>query len=209
MLDNHGFDLWAGHYDEAVQQAEDNHQYPFAGYTGVMNAIYGTILQHAPVTVFDIGFGTAQLTSRLYEAGNTITGIDFSLEMVRIALSKMPKATLLQWNFSLGIPPQLRGESFDFIVSTYALHHLTDDAKVHFITSLLDLVKPKGSILIGDVCFPTRSELLACQASCGGAWDEDEIYLVFSELHARLGASCKLRFHAFSFCAGIVEISPL
>ena len=206
MLNNHGFDLWADSYDDSVRNADEGNQYPFAGYTHLMNAVYGTIMNQAPAKVLDIGFGTAKLTAKLYDAGNYITGIDFSSEMIKIALSKMPDATLLQWDFSLGIPPELRGNTFDFIVSTYALHHLTDDAKASFITGLLDLLKPNGSILIGDVCFNTRDELLACQASCGKDWDEEEIYFVFSELQARLCSSCNLSFHEFSFCSGIIEI---
>lgn len=206
MLNNYGFDLWADSYDDSVKNADESHQYPFAGYTHLMNAIYGTIMNRAPAKVLDIGFGTAKLTSKLYDAGNHITGIDFSSEMINIASSKMPRATLLHWDFSLGIPPELSGETFDFIVSTYALHHLLDGAKASFITDLFDLLKPNGSILIGDVCFNTRDELLACQSSCGDDWDDDEFYFVFSELQARLQFSCSLSFHAFSFCSGVIEI---
>ena len=206
MLSNHGFDLWADSYDDSVRNADESHQYPFAGYTHLMNAVYGTIMNQAPAKVLDIGFGTAKLTSKLYDAGNHIFGIDFSSEMIKIAFSKMPCATLLHWDFSLGIPPELSGETFDFIVSTYALHHLTDDTKVSFIIGLLALLRPNGSLLIGDVCFNTRDELFACQASCGDSWDDDEIYFVFSELQARLCASCNLSFHVFSFCSGIIEI---
>jgi len=206
MLSNHGFDLWADHYDDSVRSAEDSNQYPFAGYTRLMNTVYGAIMNQAPATVLDIGFGTAKLTSKLYDAGNYITGIDFSPEMIKIAAAKMPNAILQLWDFSLGIPPELRGTTFDFIISTYALHHLTDDAKVTFIAGLLDLLAPDGSILIGDVCFNTREDLLACQASCGDGWDKDEVYFVFSELQARLCSLCSLRFHEFSFCAGIIEI---
>jgi putative AdoMet-dependent methyltransferase len=47
-----------------------------------MNVVYGTVMDRAPAKVLDIGFGTATLTSRLYDAGNAITGVDFSSEMV-------------------------------------------------------------------------------------------------------------------------------
>ena len=45
MLDSHGFDLWAGGYDDSVNIADDNNQYPFAGYKKLMNAIYGTVME--------------------------------------------------------------------------------------------------------------------------------------------------------------------
>ena len=209
MLSNHGFDLWSDSYDLSVKKAEENNKYPFAGYTGLMNAIYGSIMEKSPAKVLDIGFGTAMLTSKLYEGGNIIAGIDFSAEMIKIASTKMPEANLLQWDFSLGIPPELENESFDFIISTYALHHLNDDDKVEFLSKLLNLLKSNGSILIGDVCFNTREELLSCQAACGDAWDDDEIYFVFSELQDRLGSLCKPAFHEFSFCSGVIELSKI
>ena len=171
-----------------------------------MNAVYGTIMHRAPVRVLDIGFGTAALTSKLYDGGNAITGMDFSFEMLKTAQAKMPQANLLMWDFTQGVPPKLRGETFDFIVSTYALHHLPDDAKVGFLMELAGLLAPEGTILIGDVCFPTRNDLLACKEVCGDDWDAEEFYFVFSELQSELCASLRLVFHAFSFCAGIVEI---
>jgi len=206
MLNNNGFDLWADNYDNSVRKAEESNEYPFAGYTNLMNAIYGTVMAHAPVKVLDIGFGTAMLTSKLYDAGNQITGIDFSAEMLKISFGKMPDAKLLQWDFSIGIPPELSDSSFDFIISTYALHHLSDQEKVNFLVGLLDLLEPNGSILIGDVGFNSREELLACKASCGEHWDDDEFYFVFSELQVSLSSLCDLRFHPFSFCAGVIEI---
>ena len=206
MLNNHGFDLWSDSYDVSVRQADESNQYPFAGYASLMNTIYGTIMNDSPAKVFDVGFGTALLTSKLYDAGNRITGIDFSSEMLKIASSKMPTAHLMQWDFSLGIPPVLNNQSFDFIISTYALHHLTDDAKVDFIIALLSFLKPQGAIMIGDICFLTRDALLSCKAACGEVWDDDEIYFVFSELQSRLDALCSITFHKVSFCAGIIEI---
>ena len=206
MLNNHGFDLWADHYDDSVKQADESNQYPFAGYAALMNAIYATIMNAAPANVLDVGFGTAFLTAKLYEGGNRITGIDFSEEMIKTAAQKMPNATLLQWDFSLGVPPELREQTFDFIVSTYALHHLTDDAKVGFLSSLLNLLEPNGAILIGDVAFATRGDLLVCKEFCGDGWDDAESYFVFSEIQKRLSLICRLDFHPFSFCSGVIEI---
>ena len=206
MLNNNGFDLWADNYDNSVRKAEEGNVYPFAGYTSLMNAIYGTVMAQAPVKVLDIGFGTAMLTSKLCDAGNQITGIDFSMEMIKIAADKMPEAKLLQWDFSMGVPPELSTCSFDFIISTYALHHLGDQEKVKFLIGLLDLLEPGGSILIGDVGFNTRDELLACKTSCGEHWDDDEFYFVFSELQASLSSVYDLSFHHFSFCAGVIEM---
>jgi len=206
MLTNNGFDLWATSYDLSVKKIDKNNQYPFAGYNQLMNAIYGTIMKDSSVNVFDIGFGTAMLTSKLYEAGHTITGIDFSTEMIKIASEKMPNANLIQWDFTKGLPYMLDKQSFDYIISTYALHHLTDESKYELILSLLELLTTDGTILIGDVGFLTRDELLKCKEISDTSWDDDEIYFVFSELEVLLSASCQLNFYKFSFCAGIIEI---
>lgn len=209
MLNNHGFDLWSDNYDDSVRNADESSQYPFAGYANLMNAIYGTIMKQSPAKILDIGFGTAFLTSKLYDAGNNITGLDFSSEMIKIAQLKMPDANLIQWDFTFGIPPALHNQTFDYIISTYALHHLTDDAKVDFIAALLNLIEPQGAILIGDVCFRTRTDLLSCKEACRDGWDDDEDYLVFSELQDELHSVCNLSFHEYSFCSGIIEIHKI
>ena len=161
-----------------------------------------------PITVISMSKGelVPPVVSIQGGVGIRYPDYDFSLEMIKIAHSKMPDANLLQWDFTLGVPPALRNQTFDFIIGTYALHHLSDDAKVDFIAELLGLLAPQGAILIGDVCFQTRSALLSCKAACGNTWDTDEIYFVFSELQERLSPFCRMAFHEFSFCSGVIEI---
>lgn len=208
MLDNHDFDLWAGDYDKTVNASDENDSYPFAGYKKLMNAIYGTVMKRNPARVLDIGIGTGTLSTRLYEQGNVITGIDFSAEMLEKARLKMPDAKLFQCDFSKGLPEELSNTAFDFIISTYAIHHLADDEKIAFITSLLSLLSENGSIIIGDVSFQTRNDLESCKESSGDDWDDNEFYYVFSEIEARLKSRCALTYHQFSHCAGIMEIRP-
>jgi len=209
MLDNHGFDLWAGEYDRSVDLADERNEYPFAGYKKLMKAIYGTIIKKSPAKILDVGIGTGFLAQKLYEAGNEITGIDFSAEMLRQARARMPKADLIRWDFTKGLPDTVKAGKFDFIVSIYALHHLTDIQKIQFIPSLLDCVNKTGSVLIGDVAFQSRADLEACKASCGEDWDESECYFVISELSAELSKTCILSYQPYSHCAGVLEIRPL
>lgn len=206
MLDSHGFDLWAGDYDQSVLEADQKNEYPFAGYAALMNAVYGTVMKSAPAKVLDVGTGTAVLSKKLYDAGCEVTGLDFSEEMLAAARRKMPDARLIQWDFTQGLPPELAGESFDFIISTYALHHLSYAAQAEFIRVLLKRLKPKGRMLIGDVCFETRETLNACRELSGDFWDDEEYYIVFSELQETL-CGYSASFHTFSHCAGILEIA--
>lgn len=209
MLDSYGFNMWAGDYDKSVDIADDNDDYPFAGYKKLMNAIYGTVMKKSPVKVLDIGIGTGILASRLYEEGNEITGIDFSSEMLNKAREKMPNAKLIQFDFSKGLPNDLNNIKFDYIISTYALHHLTDIEKAEFIPSLLDYLNETGSIIIGDVSFQNRDDLEKCRESCNGSWDVDEFYFIFSELSNKLSEKCTLSYHQFSHCSGVLEVRHL
>ena len=133
MLSNKGFDLWADNYDQSVQISDENDRYPFAGYKEVLNIIFNEVMQKEESAILDIGFGTATLTSKLYEKGHQVDGVDFSARMIELAKNKMPDAHLLEWDITAGLPPQLEGKQYDAIISTYALHHLTDEAKIAFI----------------------------------------------------------------------------
>jgi len=206
MANSHEFDLWADSYDSSVKSADEEDRYPFAGYGRIINAVYETVMARAPAKILDIGFGTAVLTSRLYDVGNNITGIDFSTEMLDMAKGKMPEADLLRWDFTQGIPTALANEKFDFIISTYALHHLEDDEKIKMIADLLDLLNPTGAILIGDICFLTREDLLACKTACGDLWDDSESYFVPAEIKDALKEICRLSYRPISFCSGLIEI---
>ncbi|PYZ96700.1 SAM-dependent methyltransferase [Alteribacter lacisalsi] len=208
MLNKQEFNLWANDYDKTVQVSEENSQYPFAGYKTILNTIFNEIMSAPGAAVLDIGFGTGTLTSRLYENGHRIDGVDFSSEMTAIASSKMPKANLVEWDFSEGLPPDIREKTYDAVISTYALHHLNDEAKIAFIEELLPLLNEGGRILIGDIAFGTRDELDRCRIENSRIWDEDEFYFVFKELKEGLKDTCRCRFIPVSHCGGVIEISP-
>ncbi|WP_377889944.1 class I SAM-dependent methyltransferase [Alkalihalobacillus sp. R86527] len=207
MLSKQGFDLWANEYEQSVQMSEDRESYPFAGYKEILNAIYNEVMQSKGAKVLDIGFGTGVLASRLYEAGHDINGIDFSNEMIRIAQLKMPYAHLIEWDLSNGLPEHFKQKQYDFIISTYALHHISDQEKVTFIEELLPKLSEGGKILIGDVAFENRSKLEECRHNNLHHWDEDEFYFAFDEMKKALEGTCKLEFHGFSHCGGVIQLS--
>ena len=207
MLDSHGFNMWAGDYDEAVKNSDDDSSYPFAGYRNLMNVIYGSVMNQNPKTVLDVGIGTGTLAFKLHESGVQVTGIDFSDEMLGIVKEKMPAAILIKHDFTKGMPPEVRGRSYDFIVSTYALHHLTDDEKVSFILSALEHLNDNGKIIMGDVSFQNKADRDNCKISAGDEWDDQEFYFIFTDLEEKLKGKCNLTYLQISHCAGIMEIS--
>ena len=203
MLDNKGFDLWADGYDKTVGVSDEGNTYPFAGYKDVLGTIYKSIMEKPNAVVLDIGFGTGTLTTKLYENGCTIYGQDFSARMIELASEKMPNAHLYQGDFTQGLVEPLQAQSYDFIVATYSLHHLTDEQKVCFLHMLCDHLNPGGQVLIGDVAFENRSQLEQCRKDVGDEWDDDEIYFVVDELTREFP---ELGFRQISHCSGVLSI---
>lgn len=204
MLDNKGFDLWADGYDKAVGISDEEHTYPFAGYKEVLSTIFQTVMKTPGAVVLDIGFGTGALTAKLYEQGCVIYGQDFSEKMIELASEKMPLAHLYQGDFTKGVAEPLKCRTYDYIVATYSLHHLTDELKKVFLSELLDHLNENGKILIGDVVFETREDLDRCRQQDGDEWDDEEIYFVFEELKKTFPALC---FTKVSYCAGILTLA--
>lgn len=203
MLNKEGFDLWADGYDKSVGLSDEEKSYPFAGYKDVLGRIYQIIMKKKNASVLDIGFGTGILTSKLYENGCSVFGQDFSTRMVELASEKMPDVHLYQGDFSFGLVEPLCNHSYDFIVATYSLHHLTDAQKVDFLRTLLNHLNKDGQILIGDVAFKTREELNQCRVQAGDEWDSEEVYFIVDELKK---AFPELSFTHISFCAGILML---
>ncbi|NLV77405.1 MAG: class I SAM-dependent methyltransferase, partial [Tissierellia bacterium] len=140
MLDDKGFDLWADGYEKSVQLSEEDNEYPFAGYKDVLGTIYNIVHRKEKAKILDIGFGTGVLTKKLYDDGYEIYGIDFSQRMIAIAKEKMPLAKLFQYDFFKGLPKELENIQFDYIISTYAMHHLEDEDKIKLINKLEEYI---------------------------------------------------------------------
>ena len=203
MIDDKQFDLWADGYDKAVSVSDEENTYPFAGYRKVLGYIYEMVMKKPGADVLDIGFGTGVLTTKLYEHGFTIYGQDFSKRMIELAQEKMPDAHLYQGDFSKGLCEPLRQQKYDFIIATYALHHLLDEEKKEFLPALRDLLKENGRILIGDVAFETGNDLEKVRYEAGEAWDEEECYFVIEEWKEVFP---NLSFVKLSDCAGVLCI---
>lgn len=207
MLSQQGFNLWADGYDKTVQLSEESNQYPFAGYKEVLNTIFNEVMHSPKSTVLDIGFGTGVLSAKLYDNGHMINGFDFSSKMIEIAKEKMPDANLMEWDLSKGLPTALLHQKYEAIISTYALHHFTDEMKVQYIIELLQHLTPEGQIFIGDIAFNTRADLEKCREESIGYWDDDEIYFVHGEMSSLLKGVCQLEFYPISHCGGVFVLS--
>ena len=205
MFDNKDFDLWADGYDKSVNLSDDNNEYPFAGYKDLLNIIYNRVRGKDKGRILDIGIGTGTLSNKLYRDGYSIYGVDFSERMIEIAKEKMPSAQLYQYDFSKGLPSELDNIKFDYIISTYALHHLDDKEKVEFINKLTGYLNDDGEIIIGDIAFETREKLETCKLRNGDGWDDEEYYIVYDEIKDKF-ETVNISFIPIHHCAGILYL---
>lgn len=205
MLDSKSFDLWSDNYDKQVEISDEENVYPFAGYKKVLGTVYKKIRKQNPKDILDIGFGTAILTKKLYDDGYNIYGIDFSNEMIKKAKQKMPNAELLQFDFTGGLPKEFEQKQFDVILSTYAIHHIDDDAKKSYILKLLKSLKPNGILIFGDVAFKTEEDMEAARKKDYGEWDDEEYYLIAARFNLWF-PNLKTDFIKISYCSGVFTI---
>lgn len=199
-LNEQGFDLWAKDYDNTV--IRNSNKYPFDKYYEGLFMIYNKIMNSKNPKVLDIGFGTATLTERLYNNECDIFGIDFSKEMIKIAQEKMPKSNLYHFDFNYGLPEVLKNTKFDYIISSYAIHHLVDDTKIDFLNNLKTHLSDNGEIIILDIAFNTKEELNKVKNDNIDDWDETEYYIVWELLKNKLQ---EFNFKQISSCSGMIE----
>ena len=125
------------------------------------------------LSLIHICFGTGVLTRRLAGRGARITGFDFALARVETVRRQLPQALLFAHDFNDGWPAVLAEKQFDFIVSTYALHHLSVAGQIAWIQKMLSHLKPGGRVLIGDCllytsgCFPRCRKRGMTNHRCG------------------------------------------
>ena len=205
MLDNKGFDKWAGEYDASIQRYSKG--YPFEGYYNILSYVHSLIKESKEKKILDVGVGTGLLTYELYKKGGQIYGIDFSEKMLELAKQKMPKGKFYCYDIKSGLPKDLDRVKFDYIVSSYVVHHLDDEEKVNFILKLKGILKENGKIIIADISFKNHKDMLYCKNISGNKWDNDEIYLVADKIVKKLTESGLIvRYTQVSPCAGVLEI---
>lgn len=202
MLDKTGFDKWSGTYDENVEQLSKG--YPFEGYYDVLGFVQSKVKVSEGTKILDLGIGTGLLTNDLYNRGAHILGVDFSEHMIKEALAKMPRASFLAYDFNDALPKAILEERFDYIVSSYAIHHVTDERKVELIKALMGCLKDNGVMLIADVAFETQGAMEGIKNE-SDQWDEDEYYMVGETIVERLRREgIHSEYIQISMCGGIL-----
>ncbi len=201
------FDRWAPDYDHQIKEGAES--FPFAGYARIKELIRALISPEEGVELLDLGVGTGFFTEELYRGGARITGVDFSEKMLDKARSRMPGARFFRHDLFRGLPPELTGERFDYILISYTLHHWEDWKKVELLGQLKNNLKNNGQIIIADIVFAQRGDWKKARKKAGDKWDDKEHYLILEDLAfslERCGFSWS--FFQVSFCSGIIQLRP-
>jgi len=203
------FNRIASSYDQAIQEIDRLKLFPYAGYEEMMDRIAKEIMAQLHLNeykILDIGIGTGQLYQKIKPELLKLTGVDFSKNMLEIAKLRLPSSTFFLHDFVQGLPKEIQDEKFDFIVSTFCMHHLDIDKYVDMIHYLLNYLTPFGKIYIGDILFLDEESKKRCYKSSSDIWDESEYYHVFNQLLQKVNSQLKLSFMKISFCVGIIII---
>ncbi len=142
-------------YDEGVLNERDPIR---AGYEDVLN----WVITKADITpgsfVLDLGSGTGNLSKRIAHCAHLVC-VDISDKMTEIAerkLAHLPDVAYVQADLLEYLDEKVL--SFDAIISTYAIHHLTEDEKQLLFTKIWDYLKPGGQAVFGDLMLESESD---------------------------------------------------
>ncbi|BBI36395.1 MerR family transcriptional regulator [Cohnella abietis] len=142
--DRWNFNQLATTHDERVSANSGN----YADYDQALDLIVRQIRPIDNEQGLDIGTGTGNLAVRFMDLGHTMSGVDQSKEMLRLCHKKHPSLETRLGNF-LALP--YLEEQFDFVVSSFAFHHLTPDQQPLALEEIGRVLKPSGRICIADL----------------------------------------------------------
>lgn len=145
------FEQWADSYDNTVVGHDPEYKEVFSHYEKILEKVAALSIGH----VVEFGVGTGNLTKKLLANGLTVTGIEPSPSMRKIAEEKLNgEAVILDGDFLQF--PELK--NIDTIVSTYAFHHLTNDEKAQAIAHYGNILSKGGKIVFADTMYESEED---------------------------------------------------
>ncbi|MED1724017.1 MerR family transcriptional regulator [Brevibacillus parabrevis] len=148
-VDRWNFNQIANYYDDWVtseSQSFNAHQ----SYETVLDEVVAALGPIHGEIGLDAGTGTGNLAKRLVSQGAIMSGFDQSPQMLNRCRSKLPAMeTKLGTFFAF---PFLENR-FDFVATSYALHHLDDEQKLLALAECRRVLKPTGRLVIADFMF--------------------------------------------------------
>lgn len=121
----------------------------------------------ADALILDLGSGTGDLTfSAARSAGaRCIVGLDFSLEMLRVAQSRrdrLPRGDQAHFVLGSALMSPFKSAAFDGVMSAFVLRNVSDLAL--FFTQALRVLRPGGKFVSLDMFPPSDGLFARCYA---------------------------------------------
>ncbi|MGR9047344.1 MerR family transcriptional regulator [Halobacillus faecis] len=129
----------------------------------------------------DIGAGTGNLTGLFLRQENSMIAVDQSKEMLKVCAKKHPQTDTRLGHF-LSLP--LNDKETDFVVSSYALHHLTDEDKELALAEMDRILADKGRVVIADLMFRDDSQRKNVLKSYQESGNEEAVEAIEDEYYA-------------------------
>lgn len=178
--DKWDFNNWAKNYDSDVLEDKGSLKI-YKNYNLILQSVYDITskLDIDNKNILEIGVGTGNLASKFLKDNCNIVGIDQSREMLLVAKEKYPNLKVRLGEF-LKIPYD--NKYFDFIVSTYAFHHLNKKEKSVAIEEMIRVLKDNGNIIIGDLMFRDKNN----ENNILKSLSKEQIYEVKDEYYSKI-----------------------
>lgn len=124
-----------------------------AGYDQLLTWMAEAASPTGDCRVLDLGAGTGNLGLRLPDFGELVC-VDVSEKMAAIGKQKLSGRAGVSWVLAdlLAFFDQPL-ESFDRVLSSYSIHHLTPEEKIILFEKVWSVLVPGGSAVFGDLMF--------------------------------------------------------
>ena len=141
-------------WDKRVEKWH-SHVTSAAGFEKVLDHLLRLAAPQEADECVDLGAGTGFVTTALAPRVSSVLAVDISAAMAASLLQRATAAGLANVSAEvadlarLSLPP---GRA-DLVVSSYALHHLTDDEKRDLVARAAQWLRPDGRLVIADMMF--------------------------------------------------------
>jgi putative AdoMet-dependent methyltransferase len=151
--DEFNHDEWAEGYDADVLDESDPIR---TGYADVLRWTVERAEISPDSTVVDLGSGTGNTSALVPTAGHVIC-VDISPKMTELARPKLAHLPSVDYVRADLLEFFDEPRAFDRLVSTYAVHHLTDDEKAVLLEYVAQSLRRGGIAVFGDLMFADRT----------------------------------------------------
>ncbi|MBX0359357.1 MerR family transcriptional regulator [Halobacillus sp. Nhm2S1] len=178
--DRWNFDEQAKDYDDNIKTTEyrfNVHEH----YDEALSKAHTWVEASSGEKVVDIGAGTGNLTGLFVDQGIPMVAVDQSKEMLKVCAEKHPQTDIRLGHF-LSLP--LNDKEVNFVVSSYALHHLTDEDKELALAEMDRILGDNGRVVIADLMFRDDSHRKSVLESYQESGNEEAVEAIEDEYYA-------------------------